>query len=144
MALGAGGVTFESDDDEALRLAADMGADAVPSDFGRRRGRWPLVVDCGTRPEALVHALESTAPEGVLHSVSYYGEPMTPVPLGKLYTRGIHFHTGRVHSAGVLPEVLALLADGTLTPGTVPPTVIPWDAARDHYLDDAVKLVVTR
>ena len=143
-ALGAGRVTFASDDDAALAVAAEPGAEAVRTDFGRRRGRWPVVVDCGSRVEGLHHSIESTEPEGVLHSVGYYGDPTTPVPLGKLYTRGIRFFTGRAHSAALLPEVLALIADGGLLPGSVRPTVVRWEDAPSRYLDDAVKLVVAR
>jgi threonine dehydrogenase-like Zn-dependent dehydrogenase len=86
IALGAGTVTFASDDDEALRRAESFGAVAIRSRFGRRDGRWPIVVDCGSRVEGLHYAAASTEPEGVLHSVSYYQDPL---PLGKLYTLGI-------------------------------------------------------
>lgn len=142
--LGAGSVTFESDDDAALEMAGAIGAKAQRSDFGRRAGRWPIVVDSGNRPDGLLHSAESTAPEGVLHSVGYYADPLTPLPLGKLYTRGIRFFTGRAHSASLLPEVVRLIAEGRLRPGTVTPEVIPWDEAPARYLDDAVKLVVAR
>lgn len=144
LALGAGSVTVESDDDAVLAVATSLGADARPSDFGRCAGRWPIVVDAGANPQGLLHASESTEPEGVLHSIGYYGDPLTPLPLGKLYTRGIRFFTGRVHSAAILPEVMALIADGQLVPGVVTPTVIAWGDAPDRYLDDAIKVVVTR
>jgi alcohol dehydrogenase len=144
IASGAGSVTFESDDDRSLEAAATLGADAVRTDFGRRAGRWPIVVDCGSRVEGLHHALESTEPEGTLHSVSYYADPMTPMPLLKLYTRGIRFFTGRVHSAALLPELLDAIGDGTLDPGAVRPSVVAWDDAPERYLDDAIKVVVAR
>jgi threonine dehydrogenase-like Zn-dependent dehydrogenase len=116
-ALSAGSVTVASDDDEVLTLAEAVGATPMRTDLGRRLGRWPIVVDCGTRVEGLHHSLACTAPEGVLHSVSYYAaESMTPMPLGKLYTLGIQFHIGRAHSAAVLPEVIGLVADGRLAP----------------------------
>jgi alcohol dehydrogenase len=143
VALGAGSVTFTSDDDEALTLAASLGAVAVRTDFGRRAGRWPIVVDCGNNPAALLHAIASTEPEGVLQSVSYYAD-LTPLPLGKMYVRGIRFFIGRAHAAALLPEVVALIADGRLDPGAVTPTVIAWDDAATSYLDDAIKLVVAR
>jgi len=144
IALGAGSVTFESDDETALAVAAALGATSTHSDFGRRASRWPIVVDCGTRPEVFLHALDSTESEGVLHSVSYYAEPFTSMPLGKLYTRGIRFFTGRVHSAATLRQVMPMIADGALLPALVTPTVIDWDDAPSHYLDPAIKLVVTR
>jgi hypothetical protein len=69
---------------------------------------------------------------------------MTPLPLGKLYTLGIRFQTGRVHSAAVVQQVLGLIGEGRLTPGAVTSAVIDWGAAPARYLDDTVKLVVTR
>jgi alcohol dehydrogenase len=144
LVLGAGSVTFESDDEEARAVATSLGARATPTDYGKRAGRWPIVVDCGIRVDGLIHAAESTEPEGVLQSVGYYSDALTPLPLGKLYTRGIRFYTGRAHSAATLPEVMNLIARGLLDPGAVTPTVISWGDAPTRYLDDAVKLVVAR
>ena len=91
---------------------------------------WPLVVDCGTRAEGLQWAIRATEPEGTLHSVSYYAaEPTVPLPLGRLYTLGISFHIGRAHSASLLPEVVALVADGRLHPELVTTSVVDWDEA---------------
>lgn len=145
VALGAGSVTVASDDDQVLELAAAVGATAMRSDFGRRVDRWPLVVDCGTTVQGLHYAIASTQPEGTLHSVSYLAEqPMVPMPLGKLYTLGIHFHIGRAHSAALLPEVIALVATGRLAPGVITTTTIPWDDAPIRYTEPSVKLVVHR
>jgi threonine dehydrogenase-like Zn-dependent dehydrogenase len=144
-ALGAGSVTVESDDPEVAAAARALGAEARLTEFVRRSGRWPIVVDCGTQVAGLHHAVASTAPEGVLHSVSYYGfEPMTPLPLGKLYTFGIRFFTGRVHSAAVLPQVASMVVRGELNPAAVTSEVISWDDAARRYLDPAIKLVVAR
>lgn len=143
LALGAGSVTVASDDDEVLRLAEVVGATPARTNLGRRLGRWPIVVDCGTRVEGLHHAIACTAPEGTLHSVSYYGaEPMTPMPLGKLYTLGIRFHIGRAHSAALLPEVIGLVAEGRLAPERVTTSVIDDDEAPARYTEPTVKLVV--
>jgi threonine dehydrogenase-like Zn-dependent dehydrogenase len=145
LALGAGSVTVASDDDGVLALAERIGATPRRTDFTDRPGRWPLVVDCGTRPEVLQWAIRATRPEGTLHSVSYYAaEPTVPMPLGRLYTLGITFRTGRANSAALLPEVIGLVADGRLDPSLVTTAVVDWDDAADRYLEPAVKLVVTR
>ena len=144
LALGAGSVTFESGDRGVLDAAAAVGAVPALTSFGRRVGRWPIVVDCGQRPEALQHAIASTEPDGVLHSVSVYRAPEIPFALGKLYTWGIRFHIGRVNSAAVLPEVVALIGEGRLHPEVVTSRVIGWDEAPARYLDTAIKLVVAR
>jgi threonine dehydrogenase-like Zn-dependent dehydrogenase len=144
LASGAASVTFESDDRRVLDAAAAIGARATPTDFGRRAGRWPIVVDCGARVEGLHHALDSTEPEGTLQSVGYYADAMTPMPLLKLMTRGIRFFIGRVHSAAVLPSLLDEIANRRLDPSVVPNTLVPWEEAPRRYLDDAIKLVVLR
>jgi hypothetical protein len=61
-----------------------------------------------------------------------------------LYTLGIRFFIGRVHSAAMLPEVLELIGERRLSPLDIAPTTIEWDDADRHYLDPAVKLIVTR
>jgi alcohol dehydrogenase len=143
LALGAGSVTVASDDLVVLQMAEQLGATAQKTDFGRRAGRWPVVVDCGVSPRGLLHAVDSTESAGVLHSVSYYLEDVV-LPLGKMYTRGITFEIGRAHSGALLPEVVELIAAGRLDPATVTTQVVSWDTAAERYLDDTVKLVVSR
>lgn len=145
LALGASSVTVAAADDEVLALAGRIGAEPLRSDFERRAGRWPIVVDCGVEVAGLQWAIRATEPEGVLHSVSYYAaEPTVPMPLGRLYTLGIDFRIGRAHSAALLPEVLGMVADGRLDPSVVTTEIIDWDDAADRYTDPAVKLVVAR
>jgi alcohol dehydrogenase len=145
LALGAGTVTVAGADDEILALAERIGAAPLRTDFGDRAGRWPIVVDCGQRVEGLQWAIRATEPEGTLHSVSYYAaEPMVPMPLGRLYTLGIDFRIGRVHSAALLAEVIDLVAEGRLHPEQVTTSVIGWEDAPDLYTVDTVKLVVSR
>jgi alcohol dehydrogenase len=144
LALGAGSVTVESDDLAVLERAEAIGARPVTTDFGRRQARYPLVVDCGTRGEGLLHAIDSVDNEGVLHSVSYYLDPTIALPLGKMYTRGLQLSIGRAHSASLLPEVVGLIAAGRLDPAPITTSVVGWDEAPDRYLDDTVKLIVTR
>jgi threonine dehydrogenase-like Zn-dependent dehydrogenase len=145
MALGADTVTVAGADDEILALAERVGATPLRTDFADRTRKWPIVVDCGHRVEALHWAIRATEPEGILHSVSYYAaEPMVPMPLGRLYTLGIDFRIGRAHSAALVAEVVALVADGRLHPEQVTTSVIDWEDAAERYTDDTVKLVVFR
>lgn len=144
LALGAGSVTFASHSDEALALAADFGARPRHTDFARRDGRFPLVVDCGDRPEGLLYAIDSTEPEGTCHSVSGFVQGGVGLPLTKMYTLGIRFLTGRVHATAVIPEVLPLVASGALRPREVTTTLVPWDDAAPAYTTRTIKLVVSR
>lgn len=143
--LGAGSVTVAADDDEVLALAEAVGATPQRTEFVERLGTWPIVVDAGTQVEVLRWAIRATEPEGVLHSVSYYGgQPTVAIPMGRLYTLGIELRTGRAHSAALLPEVVAHVAAGHLRPELVTTRTVDWGDAATAYLDPAVKLVVHR
>ncbi len=144
VALGAGRVDFASDDEDTLALAEGLGARPVPTNFDRRRDRYPIVVDCGLRVEGLRYALGSTEPEGICQSVSFYAAPETAMPLGKLYTLGVRFFIGRAHAAALLPEVMPLIAQGRLRPQEVTTRVVGWEDAPQAYLEKTIKLVVER
>jgi threonine dehydrogenase-like Zn-dependent dehydrogenase len=144
LALGAAHVEFASDDDEMLAAAKRLGARPLRTDFSKRAGRYPIVVDSGLTTAGLHYALRSTAPEGICQSVSFYAGGDLPMPLGRLYTLGIRFVIGRAHSAALVPEVLPLIAQRRLRPEAVTTRVVDWEAAPTAYLEPAIKLVVRR
>jgi threonine dehydrogenase-like Zn-dependent dehydrogenase len=144
LAFGAGEVWFASDDATSLAAAERLGARVIRTDFSRAERSFPIVVDCGVRPEGLHYALRSTQGEGICQSVSYYGVKTTPMPLARLYTMGIQFFIGRTHAAKLLPEVLAHIAAGRLRPAEVTSRVVGWEDALHAYLEPSIKLVVSR
>ena len=144
LALGASKVDFACDDSDARELAAKLGAHPLETDFGRRERRYPIVADCGVRPEGLRYAIESTEPEGVCHSATYLPVSEVGLPLGRLYTLGIRFHIGRAHSVSLLPEVMPLIAERRLRPEGVTTRIVGWDDAPNAWLEDSIKLVVAR
>jgi len=144
VALGAGRVDFASDDRESLGLAERLGARPILTDFSKRIGRYPIVVDAGLTPNGLRAAIASTRPEGVCHSTSFYAGGDMPMPLGRMYTLGIRFFVGRAHAAALLPEVLPLIESGRLRPQDVTTRVVAWEDAPQAWLEPAIKLVVAR
>lgn len=145
IALGASSVTVAGADPSVLEVAERVGATPVEVDFGERPVvQAPIVVDCGAEPTGLGWAVRATEPEGILHSVSSYLAGEVSLPLQRMYTLGIEFHIGRAHAAALLPEVVALLADGRLRPGLVTTQVIEWGDAAEHFADPTIKLVVSR
>jgi alcohol dehydrogenase len=144
IALGAARVDYASDDAEALAHAERLGARPLQTNFEKPERRYPLVVDAGLTPAGLRYAIRATEPEGTLQSVSFYAGADTPMPLGRLYTLGIRFFTGRAHAAALLPEVMPLIEQGRLRPQEVTTRVADWDDAPAAYGEPAIKLVVRR
>ena len=144
IALGAGRVDYASDDAEALALADRVGAHPIQTDFEKPERRYPIVVDAGVTPNGLRYAVRATLPEGTLQSVSFYAAGDTPMPLGRLYTLGIRFFTGRAHAAALLPDVMPLIEAGRLRPAEITTRVVDWEEAPAAYIEPAIKLVVRR
>jgi len=144
VALGAARVDYASEDDAALALAERLGARPIRTEFEKPERRYPIVVDAGLTPSGLRYAIRATAPEGICQSVSFYAGGDMPLPLGRLYTLGIRFFTGRAHAAALLPDVMPLIEQGALRPEAVTTRVVDWDEAPTAYLEPAIKLVVRR
>jgi alcohol dehydrogenase len=144
LALGAARVDYASDDAEALALAERLGARPIPTDFEKPERRYPLVVDAGLTPNGLRYAVRATEPEGTLQCVSFYAGGDMAMPLGRLYTLGIRFFTGRAHAAALLPQVMPLIEAGRLRPAEVTTRVADWAEAPAAWVEPAIKLVVRR
>ena len=150
LALGASRVVFADADPSRLERAAALGAETLAvatDDDGRtawpaKLGRFPITVDASGDHAGLHAALRSTAPDGTCTSVAIYFEPLTPLPLLELYTRGCTLHTGRVHARAVIPEVLALVTAGRLDPALVTSAVVAFDDAPEALADPPTKLVL--
>jgi threonine dehydrogenase-like Zn-dependent dehydrogenase len=145
-ALGAGTVRYVDNDPQRLAAAADLGADVIDvgPQFPRRLDRAPIVVGASLSVDGLHCAIRSTEPYGRLTVVTIHFSAATPLPMLEMYTRGITLHTSRADSRRYLPEVLELVAAGTIDPLEVPTTLVNWDDAADHWLEPVLKLVVTR
>jgi alcohol dehydrogenase len=144
LALGAESVTYLDEDEDRLRLAAELGAEVVEGPPPRRHGSYPITVNADVSHAALHCAIRSTEPSGSCTSVGIMFEPETPLPLLEMYTSGIHFHTGRVHARPLIPPILELIAAGTLRPQLVTSDVVAWDDAAEAVQVPARKLVISR
>ncbi len=145
-ALGARRIRYADSDAERLAVASDLGAEVTDlvGEFPRRLDRAPIVVAGSLQVEGLHCAIRSTEAYGRITPVTIHFGTGTPLPLLEMYTRGITLHTSRADSRRYLPEVLDLVAAGRIDPLAVPTTVIEWDRAADHWMQPALKLVITR
>jgi threonine dehydrogenase-like Zn-dependent dehydrogenase len=149
-ALGAGRVVYADADPGRLERAAALGAEPVEVTIGEdgalawpaKLGRFAVTVDASGDHGGLHTALRSTAPDGICTSVAIYFEPVTPVPLLEMYTRGCTLHTGRCHARALIPEVLALIAAGRLDPALVTSAVVGFDAAEAALAEPPTKLIL--
>lgn len=144
-ALDAGEVVYVDTNEERAVLAEKMGARAVREKFSDslRVGRFPITVDATGREEGLRFVLGSTDIWGECTSIGIYFTDVA-MPLFQLYTRGIHFVTGRVDVRRDLPAMLDAIATRGLDLTTTATNVIDWKDAANAWTEPATKLIVKR
>ncbi len=155
--LGAGRVLY-LDDDPVRRAAAGKFDIAIePLALAERRDKakasrgaggasteqFEITVDGSGNPDALDFVVASTAPNGVCTSVAIYLTPTTPMPLSKMYSKGITFVTGRVHARANMPALIDCCASGHFHPEHVTSRVAKFSEAADAMTDSGPKLVFT-
>jgi threonine dehydrogenase-like Zn-dependent dehydrogenase len=144
LALGATRVDVLSPNPDVLAIAERIGAHPIEGGFGGKHGPYPITIEAAVDPTALDLAIRSTDHEGVCVSPVYYFGPTTPVPLGRMYTKGIRLHAGRCHARHHLPTVAEAIADGRLHGDVIASRRVGWRDALEAMAEPAVKLVVDR
>lgn len=136
---------FIIDDNEGNRArAAAMGADVARLALAEGRApdaQFDIVVEAAGTAPGLGFAIQSTAANGILTSVSMHFDAVTPVPLTLAYAKGFTMHAGRVNSRPNLPDVLGCIACGKLHPEHVTHRVTSFAEAADAMADPGPKLV---
>ncbi|MBG51341.1 MAG: dehydrogenase [Rhodobiaceae bacterium] len=130
----------------ALRIAADMGADTVHvPDPGalKNLGQFNITVDASGSQAGLNLVVNSTAPCGTCTSISVFFDNAVPFPMTKMYTKGITFHTSRVQARTLLPTICNEVTCGQYHPEIVTSREVSFSEAIDAMDDPGPKVVFT-
>jgi alcohol dehydrogenase len=144
LALGAERVDMVGGSSYLRERAESLGANLLEPEFPKRLGPYPITVDASADVEGLACALRSTEPEGVCTSIGVYFTDTTPVPLLEMYTKGIRFHTGRVHARPTMEPLLDLIRAEKFKPDLVTGETADWEDAPEAVAGHRSKLVITR
>lgn len=144
LAAGAERVDYAGGRPWERELAEGLGANLLDEEFPERAGSYPITVDASASHDGIACALRSTEPDGICTSIGIYFEPSTPVPLLEMYTKGIRFHTGRVHARPVMEPILELVRSGAFAPERVTRETATWDEAAEAVANHGGKLVISR
>jgi alcohol dehydrogenase len=144
LALGAERVDLAGGNSYLRGRAEELGANLLEGEFPKRLGPYPITVDASGDPEGLACALRSTEPEGTCTSIGIYFTETTPVPLLEMFTKGIRFHTGRVHARPAMEPLLELVRGGSFKPELITGETAGWDDAAEAIAAHRSKLVISR
>ncbi len=144
VAMGSERVDFAGGSLDERDRAKALGGNVIDRRFPDRLGPYPITVDASASHGGLACALRSTEPDGVCTSIGIYYEPETPVPLLEMYTKGIRFHTGRVHARPAMEPILELIRSRGFRPELVTSETASWEDAPEAIAAHDGKLVISR
>ncbi len=144
IALGASEVAYSGGGEREWSIASSMGATVLEGPFPHRWGSYPITTAQTTDRAGLHCAVRSTATDGTCTSTGIHFQDLTPLPLLEMYSKGIHFITGRVHARTVMPKALELVRSGAFCPEVVTSAVVDWEAAPEALAGLNSKLVFSR
>lgn len=93
--------------------------------------------------EGLKLAIRSTGSNGTCTSNSVPFDNAVPFPMTSMYTKGITFHTSRVQSRALLPQIVEEVKCGHFHPEKVTSREVPFSDAAEAMDDPAPKIVFT-
>jgi len=128
LALGARRVRLVDSRAHVRAAAARLGMQPLRPAELRRKPTAALVVAATATSRGLWAALSKTASDGMCSSVGGLA-PGRRIPVGLLYGRNVSLRVARTDARAVMPEALALIADGRFRPEQVISTRGPLDDA---------------
>ncbi len=155
VALGSEQVDYLDYDEERLKIAVELGANAIRISKKERK-RWykkhlpelgtkyPIVADCAMNPDALRFGIRCLAPGGICTSVGFYFQKGVSLPMMQMYGNDSTFHTGISHSRATLPDVMDLIKSGKFQPQKITTCLAKWEDAHEAYLEQTTKVVLKR
>ena len=109
-----------------------------------RTNHYPVVVDAGMNKEYLNLAIEAAAPSGIITISTMYTEPLTPMPMMKMFEKCLRMEVGQPHARSELEDSLQLLLDHQGHFALAIDGVLPWEEADKAFSSGSGKLVVKR
>jgi len=142
-AFGARSVRLADARPHVRARAEALGVEALHPRQLRRMAPVALVADISV--DNLRSALLSTAADGICSSSGSFHRSVR-IPALRMYIRNVTLHFGRTHARALMPQVLEMLAAGTLDPRPIVTTVASLQdapaAIGQHVRSDDVKTVL--
>ena len=146
LALGARRVRLVDSRAHVRAAAARLGIEPLRPAELRRTPTAALVVAATATSRGLWAALSKTASDGMCSSVGGLHR-VGRIPVGLLYGRNVTLRVARTDARAVMPEALALIADGRFRPEQVISTRGPLDDAprllAAHYRTGDIKTILS-
>jgi len=143
-AYGAGTVRFVDSSARRREMASELGAVASTlEELDPAEHQYPISLVTHGNVDALRAAILATAPGGRVENLGFHFADVA-LPLTAMHFNCITFRSALSNARPLIPEVLALLSSGRISPRRVQTAVLPFEQAADALESSGFKPVFVR
>ncbi len=143
-ACGAGRVRYVDASARRRELAAELGAEvSALEDFDPAEHQYAISVVTHGSAAALRGAILATGPGGQVENLGFHFAEV-PLPVSAMHFKCLTFRSALSNARPLIPEVLALVASGRISPRRVQTAVLPFEEAAEALPTAGFKPVFVR
>ena len=143
-AYGASRVRYVDKSEQRCELAAQFGAVAsTPQDFDPGEREYAISLVTHGSVSALRAAIMATGPGGEVENLGFHFADV-PLPLPAMHFKCLTFRSAMSNARPLIPQVLALVASGRISPRRVQTAVLPFEDAAEALPTAGFKPVFVR
>jgi threonine dehydrogenase-like Zn-dependent dehydrogenase len=143
-AYGARVVRYVDSSARRRELAEHFGAEvSAPDDFDPGEHEHAISLVTHGNVDALRAAILATAPGGAVENLGFHFADV-PLPVAAMHSKCMTFRSAMSNARPLIPEVLALVTSGKISPRLVQTAVLPFDEAAEALPGAGFKPVFVR
>ncbi|MBL0955693.1 MAG: alcohol dehydrogenase catalytic domain-containing protein [Leptospira sp.] len=138
-------VLYVDTDRSRIELATSLGISVNHvTTFPKPSEKFDLVCDASATKEGWEFATRSMGKNAILSSASIFWTNRFEIPYLEMYNQGAEIHIGRVESLDSMKALYPEIQNGMFTPEKIVTKIVSFAEAKEAWLEESIKLVVTR
>ncbi|TGL05230.1 zinc-dependent alcohol dehydrogenase [Leptospira levettii] len=138
-------VLYVDTDRSRIELATSLGIPVTHvTTFPKPSEKYDLVCDASATKEGWEFATRSMGKNAILSSASIFWTNRFEIPYLEMYNQGAEIHIGRVESLDSMKALYPEIQNGMFTPEKIVTKTVSFAEAKEAWLEESIKLVVTR
>lgn len=138
-------VMYVDTDRSRIELASSLGIPVTHfTTFPKPNEKYDLVCDASATKEGWEYATRSLGKNAIFSSASIFWTNRWEIPYLEMYNQGVEIHIGRVESLDSMKALYPEIQKGIFTPEKIVTKTVSFAEAKEAWLEESIKLVVTR
>ncbi|TGK49953.1 alcohol dehydrogenase [Leptospira kanakyensis] len=138
-------VVYVDTDSMRIQLAESLGISVEHfTSFPKPTKKYDLVCDASAHKAGWDFAVRSLGRNAIFSSASIFWTNEWQIPYLEMYNQGVEIHLGRVESKDSMEALYPYILSGVFTPEKIVTKQVSFSDAKEAWLEESIKLVITK